>query len=243
MMDRVVAIATVLALWLLPSFGARATNSAPKAKPATYLFDDEFNGTHVDLSKWQPNWLGTNNPISEENNCYNKSQVAESGGYLRFQAVKKSCKGHPYTSGIVTTHNTFHFTTGRLETRVFLPATSSKKVANWPAIWTDGYGEWPSTGESDVVEGITGQACWAYHGPNVSDGNDGCPSGNFTGWHVYAETVTKTTTTYYYDGHAVGHSRNVAAPHYVVLNLAVPAKGPVKIPGSMLVDYVRVRPL
>ena len=79
--------------------------------------------------------------------------------------------------------------------------------------------------------------------PTLSDGNDGCPSGNFTGWHVYAETVSHTTTTYYYDGHVVGHSHNVDAPHYVVLNLAVPSKGPVKIPGGMLVDYLRVKPL
>jgi len=244
-MSRLWGIGTVLVASLLVSVALAGPSASSTPKPAAFLFSDEFNGTHLDLAKWQPNWLGTGQPVSEENNCYTPSQVSVHGGALHLVAANKvkGCKDHPYISGLINTNKTFHFTTGRFEARVLLPVTSSKQIADWPAVWTDGYGNWPSTGESDIAEGITGHTCWAYHGPTESDGNDGCPAGNFTGWHVYAETVTRTTTTYYYDGHKVGQSPNVNAPHYLVFDLAVPYSGPRKIPAKMLVDYVHVQAL
>ncbi len=255
---RTAAIAVALAVFSAPACAARgsavpahpSTTSAPVTSPASaaraatvhYRFDDEFGGTRLNTSRWQANWLGTGSPVSEENNCYSPSQVSVGGGYLHLRAVRrtKGCARHPYVSGLVNTHMSFHFTTGYLEARVFLPATAGR-IANWPAVWTDGYGNWPSTGESDVLEGMQGRACWAYHGPRQSDGADACPAGNFTWWHVFAESVTRTTTTYFYDGHRVGHSANVNAPHFLILNFAVPASGPLRIPSQMLVDYIRVR--
>ena len=205
----------------------------------------------MDLTKWQPNWLGTTNTqitpaVSAEINCYDPAQVTEPGdGYLHLTAVTRSCKPSgskktlSYASGLVNTHATFTFTTGHLEARVYLPAASAGVIANWPALWTDGLGVWPATGESDVVEGLSGQACYAYHSPSPTTG--ACAVGDFTGWHTYGETVTPTNTTYFYDGVAVGTVPNVNAPHYIIMNNAVGGYGGPRVtPAGMLVDYIRV---
>jgi beta-glucanase (GH16 family) len=227
----------------------------PVTGPATggqrYLFRDEFNGTALDLSKWQPNWLGRDNttitkPVnSAELSCYSPAQVRVPGdGYLHLRAVQQQCRGndgrtYAYASGLVQTFSSFRFTNGRLEARVYVPGTDA--IANWPAVWTNGTGTWPSTGESDVMEGLSGKACYHYHSP--SGGPGACASGTHTGWHRYAEEVRNGVTTYYYDGVKVGSVRSMNAQHYLILNYGVGGwGGPISTPSEMLVDWVRVTP-
>jgi beta-glucanase (GH16 family) len=229
------------------SIGAGSRVNTP---PGHYLFADEFNGRSLDLSKWQPNWLGPDNgavtkPVNgAERSCYDPSQVHVPGdGYLHLTAVARSCRAnngstYSYASGLVNTYRSFRFTDGYLEARVWLPGGSS--IKNWPAVWTDGTGTWPSTGESDVMEGLSGKACFHYHSP--SGGPGGCAPGSFTGWHTFAEDVHNGVTKYYYDGRYVGTMSSVRAPHYVILNLGVGGYGgDIEAPSQMLVDYVRVR--
>jgi beta-glucanase (GH16 family) len=164
-------------------------------------------------------------------------------GYLHLAVAHRACNanGHTYAyaSGLVNTHDHFTFTSGHLEARVWLPGSSS--ISNWPAVWTDGMGTWPATGESDIMEGLSGKACYHYHSP--SGGPGGCAAGSFTGWHTYAEDVRGTTTTYYYDGVRVGSEQNVNAPHYIILNLGIGGYGGATVaPTEMIVDYVRVTP-
>ncbi len=51
----------------------------------------------LDLSKWRPNWVGTTDaaiskPVNTaEQGCYDPRQVSVSGGYLRLNAVARSC--------------------------------------------------------------------------------------------------------------------------------------------------------
>jgi hypothetical protein len=224
--------------------------ASPSAAASTnVLFDDEFESNALDLSNWRPNWLGGNDstitkPINgAEASCYDPAQVNVPGdGFLHLSAAHRACRasnGHTYSyaSGLVESDGHFTFTDGYLEARVWLPGSSS--IVNWPAVWTNGTGTWPATGESDIMEGLSGKACYHYHSP--SGGPGGCPSGSFTGWHTFAEEVSSGTVTYYYDGTRVGSERSVVAPHYIVLNLGVGGfGGAIAAPSEMLVDYVRV---
>jgi beta-glucanase (GH16 family) len=228
------------------------TGSNPRPAPSgKYLFNDEFNRGSLDLSKWQPNWLGPNNtaitkPVNgAEISCYDPAQVRVPGdGYLHLRADRRSCTAnngvrYGYASGLVQSYPHFRFTNGRLEARVWLPGTTS--IHNWPAVWTNGTGQWPTTGESDVMEGLSGKACYHYH--STSGGPGSCVGGSFTGWHTYGEEVRNGTTTYYYDGVKVGSMRSINAPHYLILNLGVGGYGgSVAAPSEMLVDYIRVMP-
>ncbi len=220
---------------------------------ATYLFDDEFNGSGVDGSKWQPNWLGASAgaitpPVNgAEVTCYDPAQVTEPGdGYLHLTAAHRSCRAangviYPYASGLVNTFSHFRFTYGRVEARIWLPGSSS--ITNWPAFWTDGAGTWPLTGEDDVVEGLAGKACYHFHSPLGGPG--GCAVGTFTGWHTYAAEWRSGRVTYSYDGHVVGTitSGVTSAPMYLILNLGIGSYGgTMGAPSQMLVDWVHVTP-
>lgn len=222
------------------------TVTVPPAPHTNYAFVDEFNGTGLDTTLWQPNWLGSSNsqitkPINgAEASCYDPAQVSVTGGNLVLTAAQRSCKAsngttYGWASGIVTSHNSFTFKTGTLTARVWTPGTSA--MTDWPAAWTDGTGSWPQTGESDIMEGLSGKACWHYHSP--SGGPGGCV-GALTGWHTYAETVTASKVTYSYDGAVVGSETPVNAPHYIILNLGVGGYGGANSADKMMVDWIRV---
>ncbi|GAA1269221.1 hypothetical protein GCM10009665_67190 [Kitasatospora nipponensis] len=212
------------------------------------VFADEFNGSSLDTSKWTPNWLGcatcTTQPVSSaESQAYAPSQATVSGGSLHLTAVQKPTtvngKTYPYTSGMVQSNGKAQFTYGAFESRIYLPA-SGGKVANWPAFWTDGQ-SWPNDGEMDVMEGLSGNACYHFHSP--SGGPGGCAPGDFTGWHTYGAQWQPGSVTYYYDGKAVGTISTgiTSAPQYLILNNAVGGSGGASVaPADMQVDYVRV---
>jgi beta-glucanase (GH16 family) len=231
-----------------------ADAAAPPATHAAasppYLFDDEFNGTSLDLSKWQPNWLGPNNtaitkPVNgQERSCYDPAQVSESGGALHLTAVARTCSKWEYASGLVNTKQHFTFRYGYIEARVWLQGSSS--TSNWPAVWANGTGKWPKTGEIDVMEGLGGKDCYHFHSKKAK-GPGGCaniqpPSG----WHTFAADWRKDRITYYYDGNQVGTvtSGLTSAPMYLIMNLGLSSSisPPIVAPASMAVDYIRVSP-
>ena len=233
----------------------KPSGGSPKPKPVgvsgswALTFQDEFSGSSVDLSKWTPNWLGTNaettKPINDaETTAYAPSQATVSGGALHLTAVKASTKTsngqtYPYKSGIVQSSGKYEFTHGVIEARIYVPG-SGGKIANWPAFWTDGH-NWPADGEIDIFEGLGGEAAWHYH--YNGGGPGGSVAGNFTGWHTYAAKWQAGSISFYYDGKLVGTQSTgvVDAKHFLILNNAIGEwGGPTSTPATMQVDYVRV---
>jgi len=237
-----------------------ASGPQPIGIPGTWTlkFADEFNGTSLNTADWWPNWVNATSPtqITEpvnttEDAAYDPAQVTLSGGNLNLSLIASPItignKTYPYRSGMINTegnhalNNPMHqFTFGAFEARINLPA-SGTSIANWPAWWTDGQ-NWPVDGEMDIMEGLSGQACYNFHSRHSPPG--GCPAGNYTGWHTYASNWQSGVVNYYYDGMLVGtqNSGITSAPMYLILNYATGGccAGPIVAPATMQVDYVRV---
>jgi glycosyl hydrolase family 16 len=230
--------------------GASSTTPLPNGIAGNWsmIFDDEFNNTSLNSSDWNTGWFGTGvtGPVnSAETDCYSPNQVSETGGSLNIAASQQSstCNGttEPYTTGLVNTNGKFQFTYGAFEARIWMPGTGGNTIDDWPAFWADGQ-SWPTDGEIDVVEGLSGSPCYHFH--YTGGGPGGCTTltGAGGGWHTYAADWEPGSITFYYDGVEVGQQTTgvTSAPMYLILNLGVSNGGPTLAPASMKVDYVRV---
>ena len=189
---------------------------------------------------------------SAEQACYSANNVTLPGDgsvHLKVTATPSTCGGvtRPYTGAMVSSNPSdgrasggYQFAYGALEARVYVPA-SGTQIANWPAVWTNGQ-NWPNDGEMDVMEGLSGKACFHYHSP--SGGPGGCATGTYTGWHTFASLWEPGAVTYYYDGVQVGRITTgiTMSPNYLLLDNTVSSTigGPTLAPADMQVDYIRV---
>ncbi len=128
-------------------------------KPATgwaLVWSDEFNTSSIDEKKWnfEVNCSGGGN---NEKQCYtaDKDNAFISDGMLNIVAKPAAAGAEkPYTSARLTTKKKADFKYGRFEMRAKLPAGQG----SWPAFWmmpTDSvYGDWPRSGEIDIMEAV-----------------------------------------------------------------------------------------
>ncbi|MFT3704737.1 MAG: glycoside hydrolase family 16 protein [Agriterribacter sp.] len=82
----------------------------------------------------------------------NNAQVGK--GVLTISAIKENYDGAQYTSARLVSKGKGDWKYGRIEVRAKLP--SGKGL--WPAIWMlssdNAYGDWPQTGEIDIMEHV-----------------------------------------------------------------------------------------
>ena len=223
----------------------------------TLIFSDEFNNGSLDTNKWEPSWFGGSNiskPVnSDEDGCYDPAQVSVGSGVLNLAAVsttktnclKRDNSRASYASGLVNTRKSFTYAYGYMEARMNLPG-SGGNIWNWPAFWSDGTGDWPKTGEIDVMESLSGhKPCWHYHYEDDGghQGPGGCANSmDGTGWHTYAAKWEPGKITFYYDGQQVGTITQgvVSAVHFLILNNGINDRYGINVPATAQVDYVRV---
>lgn len=173
--------------------------------PADLLFFDDFGHEEVDRSKWNIRITG---PIyNNEQQAYVDSSetiyivpadeaLGATNGALvihpRYRPgfITPEGDSFDFISGRIDTRDKFNFKYGTAAARIRLPAGAGL----WPAFWLIGSGQWPSSGEIDVMEYV-GEPDWvsaAAHGPGYF-GEAGLVNKLFflagddvANWHVYA---------------------------------------------------------
>jgi beta-glucanase (GH16 family) len=129
-------------------------------------FDDEFNGTSVDRTKWTVQTTAASGFHSGAE-CFvdSSNNLAVSSGTLKLTVRKESkpftCTSPhgsyttQYNSGTVNGYGKFAQTYGRFEIRARVPATAVKGLQETLWLWPVNqfkYGPWPASGEIDFAE-------------------------------------------------------------------------------------------
>ncbi|WP_240941624.1 family 16 glycosylhydrolase [Paenibacillus sp. HB172176] len=147
---------------------AIGTSSDPTIAGMSLLWQDEFNGTTLDTSKWSyetgyyvsedPNSWGWGN--AELQHYTNSTQnVFVENGKLNLKALndpmsfpQDPSRYAQYSSGRINTKDKFSFQYGRVDFSAKLPTGDGI----WPALWMlpeDAvYGAWAASGEIDIME-------------------------------------------------------------------------------------------
>jgi hypothetical protein len=184
---------------------------------AQILFYDDFRSEELDRSNW--NVRITGNIYNDEQQAYIDSSetiyIASEGqapgahlGALvlhpryRPNFVTPQGDRFDFISGRIDTRDNFDFCYGSAAARMMLPPGAGL----WPAFWMFGYGQWPASGEIDVMEYV-GERDWvssAVHGPNYF-GEAGLVNKLFfsgaddaAAWHLYSvDCVTRPMTEFF----------------------------------------------
>lgn len=146
-----------------PSCGQPVTKA--DGTPWVCTFADEFRGSEIDSSKWEPVKTETSN--FSYGDCFlgQGANIQVVDGSLRLMTRKESSPvtctmgdktvTSDYTSGSVTSLGKFSQTYGRVEIRAAMPVTDGPGLQS--ALWMvpdepGFYGAWPHSGEMDIAE-------------------------------------------------------------------------------------------
>ena len=121
---------------------------------ATPVWEDNFDGTTINTSRWSYEVGGSGWGNNELQYYTPGNNATVSNGILNITARKESFQGSQYTSTRLISKGKGDWTYGRFEIRAKLP----RGRGTWPAIWmlySDAtYGQWPASGEIDIMEHV-----------------------------------------------------------------------------------------
>jgi beta-glucanase (GH16 family) len=185
-------------------------------------WDDEFDGTTLDGTKWAVQTTAASGFLNGPVGCFvnTPNNVSVANGVLSLTARKEAapftCKTPSssfttqYTVGEVMSYGKFSQTYGRFEVRASFPATTVAGLQS--ALWLFPqnfikYGLWPRSGEIDIAEEYSRFAdraipfvhyLPAVYDPNMT--NNYCLISNVNAFHTYAVEWTPSTITISFDG-------------------------------------------
>jgi hypothetical protein len=204
-------------------------------KKWTLAFDDEFNGTSLDTTKWAANWYDEGGEMNGVGTY--AANVSVSGGNLILTRASS-------TSGALVntqSNNGFAVQVGMYaEARIYFPGNGSS-IYNWDAWWISGP-SWPADGEHDIAEVLGGALTENYHSPSGAH-NHGAPPGYWgNAFHVYGIYRQSGSAQVYWDGNLVESysTDDNGVGENLVLNVGSGSPAAYGAASQMLVDYVRV---
>jgi beta-glucanase (GH16 family) len=247
---------------------AKAQKDEPGKLKRKLVWSDEFNYTGLpDSTKWSYD-TGGNGWGNNEKQYYTQKKpenASVKNGVLSITAVKENFGGASYTSARLVSKNRGDWKYGRFEVRAKMPEGRGL----WPAIWmlpTDWkYGDWPASGEIDIMEHVgylpdsvfgtvhTG----AYnHGIGTQKGAKVFRSDLSDAFHVYILDWTENAIKIFIDDELYFTYTNEKKTHqewpfdqrfHLLLNVAIGGNWSGKMgiddavfPQALKVDYVRV---
>ena len=263
------------------------------------MFEDNFNGSTLDASKWNTSFLwGPYLDINNEEQYYVDSLGSDTTTSLNtpfvlnngvlsitareandpnsftippelpdpnaqiwtdnptYQQNSAYTPGN-YTSGIITSYDSFKFVNGYAEMRAKIPQGQGL----WPAFWLlNGYyvGQQPEIDILEVLGQNPHQTFHTFHrlgedGTHVADQgttDNGNPTiGYADGFHTYGVRWKRGRIDWYIDGNVVHTYEGSDVPYqlmYVIANLAVGGNWPgspdssTVFPATLDIDYIRV---
>ena len=235
----------------------------PYSSYRTLVWNEEFDGTSLNLQKWLPEvkdvWY--NNELQATTNA--RANLAVTNGNLTITALRENYHNRNYTSARINTKGLRDFTFGRIDVRAKVP----KGKGIWPAIWmlgsNDSQVSWPACGEIDIMElrGSTPQVdiSTLHYGANTNAHQFSTNAYSLPGapdlsaaYHTYSIIRAQNKTQWYVDS-LLYFERTQAQispypfnnPFYLILNVAVGGDfdgdpdGSTSFPQQMLVEYVR----
>ncbi|CAN5432246.1 glycoside hydrolase family 16 protein [soil metagenome] len=231
--------------------------------PWRQVWADAFDGASLDLSKWSyaEDCGGGGN---HERQCYTAApaNVLVKDGTLRLTALRQATTGiaNPwngskatrtlgYSSGKIISQGKASWRYGRVEARARTPGGQGV----WPAIWmmpeASAYGDWPRSGEIDILETINlGAPCEDCEGGRENrifgtihfadaagehrhQTGQTVPAATSDGFHVYAVEWSPEAIVWSVDGRpyaqakaadwsSTGRAAPFDQPFHLILNLA-----------------------
>ena len=244
---------------------------APTSYPGyTLAWADEFNGGSLNLADWSfengdgcPNVCGWGNNELEYYTSRPENLFFQDGKMI-IEARKENYSGKSYTSSKILTRGKKIFKYARIDIRAKLP----KGKGIWPAFWllpqNNVFGNWPKSGEIDLMEMIGHEANRSYgtlhFGPGPGSTQLGrnytLPSGIFNDeFHVFSLEWKQNQIRWLIDGNVYSTytSADFGSNNYpfnedffLIFNMAVGGNWPgspdatTYLPQWLIVDYVRV---
>lgn len=267
-----IALKKITIFSILPAFFFCTSACAQKKETTLHerklVWSDEFNYTGLpDSTKWSYD-TGGHGWGNNEKQYYTQKRpenASVKNGELSITAIKEAFDGASYTSARLVSKNKGDWKYGRFEIKAKMP----KGRGLWPAIWmlpTDWkYGNWPESGEIDIMEhvGYLPDSVFGTVHTDAYNHSIGTQKGARTFrtdlsdvFHVYMLDWDEGEIRIYIDDELYFTCKNEKKTHrewpfdqrfYLLLNIAVGGNwgGTMGIdesvfPQTMEVDYVRV---
>jgi len=127
------------------------------------VYDDEFEGTSLDLIKWN---IQVGYAANQEQEYYTDgtNNIRVENGNLIITAKKENyVVDRNYSSGRIYSKSKGFIKYGKAEARISIPSGKG----TWPAFWmmpqSNVYGSWPKSGEIDIMEHIGSSPTMTSH--------------------------------------------------------------------------------
>lgn len=233
---------------------AKLSSTIPGVEGYKLVWNDEFNGNTLDLTKWSyqigtGSEYGLNGWGNNELQYYtdNAKNISVSDGILQITALNSTFENSAYTSARISSAGVpnGNWKYGLFEAKIKLPVGKGL----WPAFWMlpedNVYGGWPKSGEIDIMEAVMhipnethGTVHYGQAWPNNSYSGKGysLPSGNLNDeFHIYKVAWEENKITWFIDDLPFYHvTPDTLAPEqwpfdqnfHLLLNLAVGGNWP-----------------